>query len=131
MIRLLSIALAAGLVTLVAVPAPRAMAQEAISTAANAPAAGAPAASANAAPIAIPDTIDEDDAGPLLPVGPCGAVGRIHDGKIEKPDKKPHGAVWAGVGTSGYREAGGVVCQPIGDHSAVTIAVDTAHIGGR
>lgn len=39
------------------------------------------------------------------------------------PDRKPHGEVWAGIGTHGYREVGGVVTQPIGDCSSVTIAV--------
>src|SRR5262245_43028587 len=39
------------------------------------------------------------------------------------PDRKPHGEVWAGIGTHGYREIGGVVTQPIGDCSFVTIAV--------
>ncbi|MGI8839990.1 MAG: hypothetical protein ACR2F8_04265 [Caulobacteraceae bacterium] len=125
MIRAVLIALAAGAVALGGVSA--ALAQEAISTATGAP-APSPASAANAAPIALPDTIDDRDAGPL-PVGPCGAVGLIRDGQVEKPDKKPHGEVWAAVGTHGYREAGGVVCQPIGDHTAVTIAVDAAHIG--
>lgn len=40
------------------------------------------------------------------------------------PDRKPHGAVWGGVGTGGYREVGGVVTQPIGDCSSVTVAID-------
>jgi hypothetical protein len=39
------------------------------------------------------------------------------------PDRKPHGEVWAGIGTHGYREVGGVVTQPIGDCGSVTIAV--------
>lgn len=39
-------------------------------------------------------------------------------------DRKPHGEVWAGVGTGGYREVGGVVTQPIGQCGSVTIAVD-------
>jgi len=126
MIRALSIALAAALAAGAGALPMIAGGQEAIPTAANAPAAPAPTAAA--APITLPDTLDEDDAGPL-PVGPCGAVGQIKDGQVQKPDRKPHGAVWAGVGTRGYREAGGVVCQPIGDHSAVTIAVDAGRIG--
>ena len=122
MTRALPIALIAAVAVCVA---PAAMAQEAIPTAAGAP---LPASAAGAPPIALPDTIDEDDAGPL-PVGPCGAVGQVKDGQVQKPDRKPHGEVWAGVGTHGYREAGGVVCQPLGDHAAVTIAVDAAHLG--
>ncbi len=128
MIRVPFIGLAATLLTAVGAAATSAWAQEAISTATNAPAAGAPAPAASSAPIVLSDSIEEDDAGPL-PVGPCGAVGQVHDGVVEKPDKRPHGAVWAGVGTSGYREAGGVICAPIGDHSAVTIGIDTAHLG--
>ena len=125
MTRALPIALIAALAVCVA---PAAIAQEAIPTAAGAPAAPLPASAAGAPPITLPDTLDEDDAGPL-PVGPCGAVGQVKDGQVQKPDRKPHGEVWAGVGTHGYREAGGVVCQPLGDHAAVTIAVDAAHLG--
>ncbi len=44
-------------------------------------------------------------------------------------DRKPHGEVWAGVGTGGYRELGGVVTQPVGDCGSVTIAVSRS--GGR
>ncbi|HET6970562.1 MAG TPA: hypothetical protein VFH92_05500 [Phenylobacterium sp.] len=39
-------------------------------------------------------------------------------------DGKPHGEVWAGVGTRGYREVGGVVTQPLGKCGSLTIAVD-------
>ncbi len=127
MIRALSFALAAAVTVAGALPQV-AVAQEAISTAAGDPAAPAPVSAADAPPITLPEAIGPDDAGPL-PVGPCGAVGQIRDGQVEKPDKNPHGEVWAGVGTHGYRETGGVVCQPIGDHSSVTIAVDAAHIG--
>lgn len=38
-------------------------------------------------------------------------------------DRKPHGEVWAGIGTHGYREIGGVVTQPIGDCGYVSIAI--------
>jgi hypothetical protein len=41
-------------------------------------------------------------------------------------DGKPHGEVWAGVGTGGYRELGGVVTQPVGDCGQVTIGVSRA-----
>ena len=37
------------------------------------------------------------------------------------PDRKPHGEVWVGVGTRGYREIGGVVTQPIGDCGRITL----------
>jgi hypothetical protein len=87
-----------------------------------------PAPSANAPPLLLPRHAEFDDEGPPL-VGPCGAVGAVHDGVAEKPDKKPHGEVFAGVGTAGYREVGGVVCMPIGDHAAVSVAVDYGRIG--
>lgn len=38
-------------------------------------------------------------------------------------DGRPHGEVWVGAGTRGYREIGGVVTQPIGKCASVTIAV--------
>jgi len=40
------------------------------------------------------------------------------------PDKKPHGAVWGGVGTGGYRNVGGVVTQPVGKCGSVTVMID-------
>jgi len=46
------------------------------------------------------------------------------------PDKKPHGEVWAGVGTGGYREAGGVVTMPVGDCGQVTVAIDKTEFAG-
>ena len=100
-------------------------AQEAIATAkAETP----PAPPANAPPLMLPRHPQFDDEGAPL-VGPCGAVGAVHDGIAEKPDKKVHGEVFAGVGTAGYREIGGAVCIPVGDHGAVSIAVDYGHIG--
>ena len=105
--------------------APGAMAQEAIPTVPAGPAAGAAATTATA-PITLPDRLDRGDEGPLR-VGPCGTASQNPDGK---PDKGPHGEVWAGVGTHGYREIGGVVCQPLGANSALTIAVDRTELGG-
>ena len=103
-----------------------ARAGEVIATASGAPAGAVPARS-TAAPILIPDRYDlGDDI--VRSVGPCGAVAKTEGGK---PDKNPHGEVFAGVGTRGYREAGGVVCVPIGDHAAATIAVDVGHVDGR
>jgi hypothetical protein len=46
------------------------------------------------------------------------------------PDKKPHGEVWAGAGTGGYREAGGVVTMPVGDCGQVTLAIDKTEFAG-
>jgi hypothetical protein len=46
------------------------------------------------------------------------------------PDRNPHGEVWAGIGTGGYREAGGVVTKPLGDCGSVTVAIDHLSIDG-
>jgi hypothetical protein len=107
-----------------------ARAQEAIPTAANSPGGGAPPA-VGGGPVILGDkTSDIDDRGPVM-VGPCGGVAKSVDGGPPKPDKSPHGEVWGGVGTHGYREAGGVVCVPLGDNSQVTVAVDSTHWGRR
>ena len=42
------------------------------------------------------------------------------------PDGKPHGEVWAGAGTGGYREAGGVVTEPLGHCGSLTIGVSSS-----
>lgn len=47
------------------------------------------------------------------------------------PDRNPHGEVWAGVGTRGYREGGGVVTVPVGDCGHLSIAVDKTEFDGR
>ena len=108
----------------------RAGAQEVIPTAANANVdGGAPAAPASG-PISTSNKRQRDDRGPAR-IGPCGGVERSIDDGPPKPDRNPHGAVWAGVGTHGYREAGGAVCIPIGDNAAVNIAVDSTHWGRR
>lgn len=100
-------------------------ADEAIPTGANAPQGGAPIP-AQAPPIRLPTSEPVDDDSPR-PVGPCGGVAKA-DGR---PDRGPHGEVFAGVGTRGYREVGGVVCTPLGDRGAVIIAVDAAKIDAR
>lgn len=45
------------------------------------------------------------------------------------PDRKPHGEVWAGVGSRGYRDVGGVVTQPLGSCGSVTLMIDHAQGG--
>lgn len=100
-------------------------AQEVIATAKNTP---PPAPPMSAAPLWLGHHADFDDEGPPR-IGPCGAVGEVHDGVAEPPDKKVHGEVFGGVGTRGYREIGGVLCVPVGDHAAVTVAIDAGRIG--
>lgn len=106
-----------------------AAAQEAIPTANRSADGGAPVAAQGTGPIMIARSRDDDDAGPIR-IGPCGVAHDI-DGVPAKPDKTPHGEVWAGVGTHGYRQVGGAVCVPVGDHGQVTLAVDAAHWGRR
>ena len=78
-------------------------------------------------PLQVPDRPPPDPVGPAF-VGPCGGVTVSENGSPPPPDTKPHGQVFAGVGTSGYREAGGYVCQPLKNGGAVSVAVDAGHI---
>jgi hypothetical protein len=50
---------------------------------------------------------------------------------VRVEDRQPHGQVWAGIGTHGYRNVGGVVTQPVGDCGRVTIAIDHTESNGR
>ena len=100
--------------------------QEAIPTAAGDPTGGAPIP-ASTGPLRLSDHRDYGGDDIVRSVGPCGASPKP-DGT---PDRSPHGEVFAGVGTHGYREGGGVVCVPIGDKAAVTVAVDAGRVDGR
>ena len=105
-------------------------AQEAIPTAPSAPGYGAPGDDAPPAPESGPLRLsDRIDEGPdvLRPMGPCGGPARKENGK---PDRTPHGQVWAGIGTHGYRDSGGVVCAPLGDNAALSVAIDAGQING-
>jgi len=97
-----------------------ATAQQAISTAQDSQLGGAPPAPATG-PVNLPPHRQDIAQNIVRPVGPCGGLPNPDTGKL---DKSPHGEVFAGAGTHGYREAGGVVCVPIGDHAAVNVAVD-------
>ena len=101
--------------------------EEAVATARGGP-LRSPSTVVTSLPLTIPDHPLYDDRGPR---GPCGGQARIETDGSLKPDKKPHGVVFAGLGTRGYREAGGAVCQPLGDHGAVSIAVDLRKAPGR
>ncbi len=111
-----------GLASTLGAVAPAA-AQEAIATAARGSDGAIPASPATDT-LRLNDRFD-DGPGFLRPSGPCGGPQKTADGKT---DKTPHGQVWAGVGTNGYREIGGVACLPLSDKAAVTIAVDAGHI---
>jgi hypothetical protein len=119
--------LAVGIAVVALAAAGAVAAQEAIPTAANSPTGGAPTPISSAGPLRLSDHRDYGGDDIVRSVGPCGAPPKP-DGT---PDKSPHGEVYAGVGTHGYREGGGVVCVPIGDKAAVTVAVDAGRIGDR
>jgi hypothetical protein len=104
-------------------------AQEAIPTAANSPGGGAPPVAAGGPVILADRHSDIDDRGPA-PFGPCGVTKTVDDGP-PKADKNPHGEVWGGVGTHGYREAGGALCVPLDDNGHVSVAVDATRWGRR
>lgn len=67
---------------------------------------------------AAPVQITEPDA------GPAAAESRPGCAAAEAAERQPHGEVWGGVGTHGYRDAGGAVTLPTGKCSSVSIAVD-------
>jgi len=95
-------------------------AQQAISTAQDAGLGGAPPAPPEG-PVNLPPHRFDTAQNIIRPIGPCGGLPNPDTGKL---DQSPHGEVFAGAGTHGYREAGGAVCVPIGDHAAVNVAVD-------
>ncbi len=112
---------------MIAVAAGGASAQETIQTGVHAPASGPPMPVADQ-PLTLPEDMGPDPVGPVR-VGPCGAVAPAVDGPAGQPDTKPHGQVWAGVGTQGVRDVGGVVCQPLSNGGALSIAVDAGQWG--
>jgi hypothetical protein len=103
-----------------------ALGQEAIPTAPETADGGAPPAPPTESPLRLSDHFDR---GPefLGPRGPCGGPAKTESGKT---DTTPHGEVWAGAGTRGYRDAGGVVCLPLSAKTSITIAVDAGQIDG-
>lgn len=107
-----------------------ALAQEAISTA---PPGAPPAAEAAPAPPAIvrddpnsPDAIGRWANAVLAgePTEEAKAEAPKRAGCIPPTDGKPHGEVWAGIGTGGYRNVGGMVTVPLGECGYASIAVD-------
>ena len=107
-------ALAAAVVFLFATPA---LAEEPIATAA---AAGPSAPQPNAPPPPLPAAGAPAALEQPVAMGPCGPEKVKPDGRLETA---PHGEVEAAIGTNGLRHVAGVVCQPIGQDSAVTVGV--------
>lgn len=102
------------------------LAQEAIPTAANAPDGGAPMPTATG-PLRLPDRRADNGDDIVRSGNSCGAPPKANGA----PDRSPHGEVFAGVGTHGYREGGGVVCVPLSDAVSATVAIDAGRYGDR
>jgi len=111
--------------------APAAMADEAIATHSD----GAPAAEAPADQASGPDRAKQANGEWARRVMAGQATDEASGDKDarkgcpQQGDGKPHGEVWAGVGTGGYRNVGGVVTQPLGDCAQVTVAIDHSEGG--
>lgn len=96
-------------------------------------AASAPRPAANdAGPIATETEVVEevDHSNPCGPGPNLQPVKRDANGEVV-PDRSAHGEVGASVGTRGYHEVHGVVCQPIGARGAVIIGVSQSSFGRR
>lgn len=83
-------------------------------------------------PLGTPKAVDIE---PVQP-GPCGLgptpkLAPVGPDGEPQVDHSPHGEVYAGVGTHGYREVGGSVCVPVGKTGAVDISVDQTRFDGR
>jgi hypothetical protein len=100
-------------------------AQETIATAQDAPLDGAPTPQ-GPAPLDPQGRRLGGGEDIVRNVNSCGAPPKDDGTK----DKSPHGEVYAGIGNHGYREAGGVVCVPLGDHVSATIAIDAGRYPG-
>jgi hypothetical protein len=112
-----------------------AAAQEAMSTA-GAAASPPPAAELRATPVQAPDQAQEaQEIGDWARGVLAGAPSREEAAQADRSrcggptDGKPHGEVWAGVGTRGYRELGGVVTQAIGKCGSVTLGASHSEGG--
>jgi hypothetical protein len=112
--------------------APAAMADEVIATHGD----GAPAAEAPSDQVSGEDRAKQANgewarrvmAG--QPTDEAAGDKEARKGCPQQGDGKPHGEVWAGVGTGGYRNVGGVVTQPLGDCAQVTVAIDHTQFDG-
>ena len=73
----------------------------------------------SAAPLPLPLSGPSSAEGPPVAMGPCGPEKVRPDGRLETA---PHGEVDASIGTRGYRQIGGAVCQPIGQDGFVAVS---------
>ncbi|WP_334163358.1 hypothetical protein [Phenylobacterium sp.] len=107
---------------------PAAAAEEAMATAG---ASASPPPAAETPPAAPGPTAAEDRAAReigdwargVLDGRPSEEIAAAGASRCPASDGRPHGQVWAGIGTRGYRTVGGVVTQPLGDCGQVTVGV--------
>jgi hypothetical protein len=130
-LRLILVSAAAGAL----LAAGTAAAQEAIRTAPEgAPPAGETAPAAAHSPLPpdedSPDAIGRWARGVLAGEPAAEPMPKAPRGCVPAEDRRPHGQVWAGVGTGGYREVGGVVTQPLGTCGSVTIGAGKVESDG-
>jgi len=99
-------------------PAPAAQDQEAV----RAKAIGDWAQRVLAGAPAADEPGDKPGNGPQAAAKGCNA--------LPASDGKPHGEVWAGVGTHGYRDVGTAMTMPVGKCGSLSIAIDRSEGGG-
>jgi len=119
--------LALGLACLASMSFSAASAQETIRTNANGagppPGERAQALALDDADAALPAAPPAGQVGPAQSDDRLGAAAPSRD--CGPPtDGKPHGEAWAGIGTGGYRNVGGVVTLPVGRCGSLTLAID-------
>lgn len=106
----------------------QAAAAEVVTTAGAARAAGPPVAGpAVVPPLGAPQPAIDEAAGPTPPPGQS----RCSAAAPADLDRRPHGEVWAGVGTHGYRDVGTAMTAPVGKCGSVSIAIDRAEGSDR
>jgi hypothetical protein len=89
---------------------------------------GGPAAPQPTSPsVPLPTTAEFAAEPPPLAMGPCGPEKVKSDGTLET---KPHGELEASIGTGGYRQFAGAVCQPLGQNGYVAISAGETQFDG-
>jgi hypothetical protein len=97
------------------------------------PAADAGPAATTADPDQSPEAIGAWARGVMAraSAGETAADPARQKGCAARPDRRPHGEVWGGIGNRGYREAGAALTAPIGRCASATVVVDKMDVGRR
>jgi hypothetical protein len=91
------------------------------------PATGPAAPQSTTPPPPLPSSqADLTDSQPMA-MGPCGPEKVKADGSL---DTAPHGEMEASVGTNGYRQLAGSICQPIGQDGFVAVSASQTQSDG-